>query len=672
MGTNGAHANESIEDFFDNAAHAMHWVAADGTIVRANAFELRALGYEHDEYVGRHIAEFHADPDRIADILARLGRNETLRDYPARLRAKDGSIRHVLINSNVRWSADGEFLHTRCFTRDVTDSVLAEEAVATATAELERTIGERTAELERQREQLEEAQRIAHLGSWEWTLASDRIEASEEFLNIFGLPRGAGELTQSRFEALVHPDDRELRRRALERGVQSEEPFAFDLRIVRPDGETRFLHVRARADLGLDGTPQRLFGTVQDRTESRLLEDERLHFERSLQETQRLESLGVLAGGIAHDFNNLLVGVLGNASLALAELPPGSPARARIEDVELASRRAGELTQQLLAYSGQGSFVVQPIDLVDLIEEMGQLLETVLSKQVCVAYEFGAEHPVVEIDATQLRQVVMNLIVNASDACGNEPGSIHVHVRTVDADRAYLDSFRLADALPQGELALIEVTDTGLGMSSATKDKLFDPFYTTKVSGRGLGLAGVLGIVRVHGGAIRVESEPGRGSTFTILFPLSRLPLPAASPVDAETQLSTRSGTVLIADDEFVIREVARAMLTNAGFTVLTAENGDEAVALFREREDEIDAAVLDLTMPGRGGAEVLKDLRAVRPDLPVVISSGYTAAALDGSAGEVGFVQKPYTNAQLVNAVCAALGAGPARRGTPAELAQR
>ena len=324
--------------------------------------------------------------------------------------------------------------------------------------------------------------------------------------------------------------------------------------------------------------------------------------------------------------------------------------------------RAGELTQQLLAYSGQGSFVVEPIDLVGLVQEMCQLLDTVVSKKVRLEYELDENRPVIKADATQIRQVVMNLIVNASEACGEQCGLIRVHTGIVSADRALLDSFVLADELPEGEYALLEIEDTGSGMTPQTQTRIFDPFYTSKSAGRGLGLAGVLGVVRAQEGALRVESVLGRGSVFTMLLPLSSSP--AAVPVLTAREVTSHgSGTILIADDERVVRDVARAMLERAGYTVISAADGDEALATFKERDGDIDAVVLDLMMPARSGGEVLRELRAIRPSLPVVVSSGYAVDALNGAEeaiGEILFVQKPYSSTQLVGAVREALDARP------------
>ncbi len=619
----------------------------------------------------------------IADILDRLGRNETLRDYEAPLLAKDGSIRHVLINSNVRWGPGGEFIHTRCFTRDITDRKLAELALAeltstldaTVAAELERTSAEleRTnveleranAELKNHRELLLEAQRVGQIGSWEFLPELGEASWSEELDRILGFEPGVIAPSHDRFEALVHPDDRSARLAALADGLPTGEPFSYQFRIVRADGEERLLSIRAQATLAADGTLLRVLGTAQDLTEAKRAEDERRQFEARLQESQRLESLGMLAGGIAHDFNNLLVGVLGNASLALEELPPDSRARARIADVELAARRAGDLTRQILAYSGKGSFVVEPVDLVGLVEEMGHLMEAVVSKNVLLEYGFGPERPVIEADATQLRQVVMNLIVNAAEASGSEHGRITVRAGVVSADREYLESFVLGENAAEGDYGYLEVSDTGAGMSPSTLVSIFDPFYSSKGAGRGLGLAGVLGIVRAHGGAVRVESELGEGSTFMALLPLSHAPVPLRVQ-NIPSPRSHASGTILVVDDERVIREVTQAMLVRAGFTVLTCSDGEEAVVLFQERDAEIDAVVLDLMMPGLSGDEVLRSLRAIRPDLPVVVSSGYTAHALDGlvdAVGEVAFLQKPYTVLELVGTVQKALATGVAAR---------
>ena len=253
---------------------------------------------------------------------------------------------------------------------------------------------------------------------------------------------------------------------------------------------------------------------------ARLL-DERRRGEEQMRNAQKLESLGVLAGGIAHDFNNLLVGVLGNAGLALLELPEDSPARQPIRDIEVSAQRAAELTRQMLAYSGRGRFRVEPVDLSSVVEEMSQLLRRVISKQTQLSLRLGRHVPAVVADVTQLRQVVMNLITNASDALGDAAGIVTLETGTVLADRAMLASTYLNEPLPAGPYVYLEVTDTGCGMDPATSARIFEPFFTTKFTGRGLGLAAVLGIVRGHKGAISVQSIVGKGTTFRVLLPAS-------------------------------------------------------------------------------------------------------------------------------------------------------
>jgi len=368
--------------------------------------------------------------------------------------------------------------------------------------------------------------------------------------------------------------------------------------------------------------------------------------------SRKLESLGILAGGIAHDFNNLLVGILGNAGLALLELPAGSPARPLVEQVEKAALCAAELTNQMLAYAGKGRFVVASVDLSHLVEEMAHLHSAAISKKAILTCDLGEALPAVEGDATQLRQVVMNLLTNASDAVGDESGAITVRTGVVDADRRCLEEAYLSEDLPEGAYVYVEVADTGSGMDAETKARIFDPFFTTKFTGRGLGLAGTLGIVRAHRGAICVESEPGSGTTFRVLLPAAGHAAASPEPGPPAAGPPVVTGTVLVVDDEEAVRTVARSALERAGFSVLTACDGREGIEVFRAHADDIAAVVLDLTMPVVSGTEALRGLRALRAGVPVVLSSGYTeedATGRFGSYETTAFVQKPYRPSELV-----------------------
>ncbi len=396
--------------------------------------------------------------------------------------------------------------------------------------------------------------------------------------------------------------------------------------------------------------------------ERELAEEERRKVQVKLLHAQKLESLGVLAGGIAHDFNNLLVGILGNAGLALAELPEDAPVRQTLRDVETAALRASELTRQMLAYAGRGQFVVQPVNLTLLVEEMANLLASAVAKSARLDYVLDRDLPPVEADATQLRQVVMNLITNASEALGTAPGTIRVMTGVMRADRAYLADTHLGAGLPEQDYACLEVKDDGHGMHPSTLARIFDPFFSTKFTGRGLGLAAVLGIVRTHRGAIRVASAPGQGTTIRVLLPVMPTPAPAAAPAVREAVVEpalpepgTDGGTVLIVDDEETVRSVARRMLERAGYRVSIATGGVEAVRMFRAAPDDYDVVLLDLTMPDQGGLVTLAELQRLRPDVRVVLSSGFNAEDTLAQAGGVlptGFVQKPYRPADLVSAI--------------------
>jgi PAS domain S-box-containing protein len=398
---------------------------------------------------------------------------------------------------------------------------------------------------------------------------------------------------------------------------------------------------------------------LRDSTERVRAEVARRQWEAQLQHTQRLESLGVLAGGIAHDFNNLLTGVLGSAELALLRLPADSPACTEIEQIVTAAHRAADLTGQMLAYSGRGTFRVQPILLSALIREMDMLLRASVPKTCALDFCLGESLPAIEADATQLRQVLMNLVVNAGEAIGGSAGVITVRVGVRECDRAYLVGGVLDKHIPEGPYVSLEVMDTGSGMSGETQARMFEPFFTTKFTGRGLGLAAVQGIVRGHHGTILVTSELGRGTRIEALFPPTKRPV-ITPQVSAPVPPAWRGeGTILVVDDEAYIRSGAEQVLRHSGFTVLTAADGQEAVDVFREHAATIRAVLLDLTMPNLDGAATMIQLRQIRPDVRVVLSSGYTEEEATRQFTDrdlMGFLQKPYALKDLVASVRAAL----------------
>lgn len=369
--------------------------------------------------------------------------------------------------------------------------------------------------------------------------------------------------------------------------------------------------------------------------------------EEAVQHAQKLESLGVLAGGIAHDFNNLLLAMLGNAALAREDLPPDSPAAEYLADVERAAERAADLTRQLLAYAGKGRLEVEEVDVSRLAREVLDLVEVSISKRIELHCELAERLPGVIGDASQLRQVLMNLVLNAADAIGDHEGSIAVRTELVELDPADGRGWLGHEPWQGGRFLALRVADTGGGMTPAVRARIFEPFFTTKSTGRGLGLAATLGIVRSHRGFVGVESRPGLGTTFTVLLPAHASEAPAPAEGEPVSEPGWRSdATVLVVDDDGPVAKVAARMLEAVGLRVLVARGGAEALALQREHRGRLDAVLLDLNMPGLPGDEVYRALRREQPDLPILISSGYPereALARLRGRGPIAFLQKPY-----------------------------
>ncbi len=374
--------------------------------------------------------------------------------------------------------------------------------------------------------------------------------------------------------------------------------------------------------------------------------------DRQMEHTQRLESLGILAGGIAHDFNNLLTAILGNASMAERSMDNGGDLRTHLNRINEASQRAAELCKQMLAYSGKGHFVIKPVNLSELVGDMTRLMEVSLSKQVQMRYDLQADLPLIDADPAQIHQVILNLITNANEAIGDRHGEILFSTGVMQAKRKYLAATRTGEQLPAGEYVYFEVSDSGCGMDKATMEKMFDPFFTTKFTGRGLGMSAMLGIIRGHHGAILVDSKPGKGSTFRVLLPVSAESATqqhAAAAADAGSDHG--QGAILVVDDEAHIREVACMMLEEVGFDTIPACNGEEAVALYRQRLAEVDAVLLDMTMPKMDGKACFAALLNINPEVKVILSSGYSAEEINEQFADhppASFIQKPYTPESL------------------------
>lgn len=469
---------------------------------------------------------------------------------------------------------------------------------------------------------------------------------NESFERIWGVPRTTLYEDSRTWVNAVHEEDRE-RVKATFQNAATNLGASFDVeyRIVRPDGSVRHIHDYGVAIRDDAGKPVRITGIARDITARKLAEDEKVAFQKQLLETQKLESLGVLAGGIAHDFNNLLTGIVNNVNLAQRELVRGPVLTRHLEQIESISLRASDLCRQMLAYAGKGRFVVAALDVNLLINEIAHLLNISVSKKVTLQFSQGADLPAIKGDASQIRQVLLNLVINANEAIGERVGVIRIATGLAELSAEDLTSYHFAAEMQPGPYVFLEVSDNGPGMAPGVLARIFEPFFTTKFTGRGLGLAAVQGIMRGHGGAVRVVSKPGKGTAFTLILPpVSERPEPLAEESPDAPALRMR-GEVLIVDDETIISQSLAMMLETFGFTVHTAANGRDAIHVFARHKSTVRLVLLDLTMPILSGEETFHELRRIDPTVPIIFMSGYAEHDLVDRYGHSisGFLQKPF-----------------------------
>lgn len=426
------------------------------------------------------------------------------------------------------------------------------------------------------------------------------------------------------------------------------------------DSRQRWLHLRGRiVERDEQRRPLRLSGMISDITERREMDEKRVKLERQLLHMQKTESLGALAGGIAHDFNNLLMAVSGSAELARLDLPEGHPAHDSMGDIIKTAHHARELCDQLLAYAGRGRYVVSPIDLNELIKSSESLLGMTNAKRAPIEFALAAQAVVVDGDLGQMRQVLLNLVLNAVEACEGQRKPISVRTYSKFFGQAELNDTHPVGEAIAGTYACLEVRDQGTGMDEETRKRVFEPFFTTKTMGRGLGLSAVSGIVRAHGGVIKLRSAPGQGTQMTVLLPLSNSPASALPKVVSNVPSFRGTGRVLLVDDQQPVLTVAEKMLRRLGFDVLTASSGHEALELARAQGNTLRLCILDMIMPGMSGEETFKQLKSVEPRLPVIIATGFFDRELEESyakRGYAGLLAKPYQFDDLARALQVAL----------------
>ncbi len=676
---------ESEQRFQVLAKHSTDLIAeinGDGVLTYISPSVETMMGYRPEDLLGKLGSDWTHPDDagRAAAALRHLLRTQGSGSILTRCRRRDGSWRWIESHMCGFRGSRGD-VRLVAIGRDVTAREEQAQSLRRSQETLEQRVEDRNAQLLEAVRELEKEVAARRLAESELRASRERYrnvsELSSDFSFGFRVRRDGSlepewitqaftrltgftleEIGEGGWRSLLKPEHWDTARSELARALEGH-VVEFEGRITTKSGETRWVHTRIAAHRsGADGE-LRVVGASRDVTAQRRAEQERRDLEIHLSHVQRLDSLGVLAGGIAHDFNNLLSVILGNSSLGLADVEPESELGRRFTRIRSAAQHAAGLTEQMLTYSGRTPFSLKATDLSRVVQDTSDLLEASVTKNGMLDLQLSDELPPIEGDETQLRQVVVNLVTNAADAMGDDGGAVTVRTGVVQMDRERLNrSIGTLDPAP-GEYVFLEVADTGPGMDEETRERIFDPFFTTRSSGRGLGLAAVVGIVQGHRGVITLDTSPGRGATFRVLLPSSesRSGAEEASARDASGRESR--ACVLIVDDEEAVREVTSEVLRRAGFEVRSAAGGREAIAILETRAEPVGLVVLDLVMPDLDGQETLREIHRVRPGIPVVLISGFeeslTAERFD--PGEIaGFLRKPYEHEELVARVEEAL----------------
>jgi PAS domain S-box-containing protein len=634
-------SEERYRATFDNAAVGIAHVGLDGRWIRFNEAVCAITGYSREELSAKTFGEITHPDDLDADWLqARRAASGEIPSYSMEKRyvRKNGSIVWVNLTVSMQRDGSGAPRHYVSIIEDISERKRAEAELRGANEQLQLVTDNMPIGVSRCSRDLRYVWVSRAYAGW---LGRQPEEiAGQPIVSIIG-ERGFEDIGPYVARVLA--------------GEKVEYRKEVNYRETGP----RWVHAVYVPTYSGAGEVDGWIAVVTDITEDKRAAEQQ-------RQSQRLESLGVLAGGIAHDFNNLLVGILGNASLTMDMIGAASSARPLLEELIKASERAASLTQQLLAYAGKERIATRPLHLQELIRELTGLLRASIPKNVRLVLDIPESLPPVEADHTQMQQVIMNLVINAAEAIPeNRPGTVKISAAARQATAA--DHAGAVTPLPSASESYVAVTvsDTGQGMTPEVRSRMFDPFFTTKFMGRGLGLAAVLGIVQAHRGAITIKTAPGDGTAITLLFPPTAATARADSPASAV--LGQGEGTVLFVDDEEPVRTVARRALEHHGYRVLLAESGQQAIETLREHPEVI-AIVLDLAMPDMTGDQAAPLIREIDPTVPIILSSGYAereARSKFGEVGLAGFLQKPYRAGALVEMVNAYGGRASSPRGT-------
>ena len=624
--------------FFNHSGDLLGIFDFNGNIRQVNPAWTSTLGWEIDELINSN-KDILIHPDDLPKTLEarkKAKENATSQIITNRYKHKNGNYKTILWN--VIYFKERELIFVSG--RDETDRLEAEQKLKRMWANLDLAIINGV------------------IGLWDYNLIKDTLTVNKAMTKMLGFDINVMEDVIHKWSHYLNKNDIAQSYKAMTDHITGKKEYYLDeYRLKIPNGTFRHFLSRGKiSEYNEKGKPIRVSGSITDITELKESEEKRLKLEQKMQQAQKLESLGILAGGIAHDFNNLLMGVLGNTDIMLYQLPKDSPFKNKLTDIKKAATRACELTNQILAYSGRGRFIIEPININELVQEMSSLLTASISKKINLLYFFHEDLPFIKGDATQFRQVVMNIILNASESIGENNGQIKITTDVVDADDKLIEKMTISNDIKPGKYISLEISDTGCGMDESRMKQIFDPFFTTKFTGRGLGLAAVLGIIKGHDGALTLTSKKDSGTSFTIYLPVSetaKTPLPKNEP-----QNLVKNGKhlkILIIDDEDYIRTVTTRMLELAGHEFFTAKDGETGIKIFKKENPALSCVILDLTMPKMDGQEVLEKLKLINPDVPVIISSGYSPeeVTLKFKKEEIaGFLQKPYQLSELLDVI--------------------
>lgn len=626
-----------LRTIFEQATEGIFVADSNGRFVAVNRRGYDMLGYSQAEILRLSMLDLIPVEDRAeaAIPLAELQAGKIIREE-GWLRHKEGH--RLAIEVNARALPDGRLVG---FVREITERKQVEEALRKTT------------------ENMAAAQRIAHIGSWEieltpaLTFVSPQLW-SDECYRIFGLELGLVEINSDLFYSRVHPDDREFIFQVLRTAIRESTEAFYEYRLVRPDGSLRYIQDRARVVRDeATGRPLRVIGTVQDITARKEAEMAQAELEEQLRQAQKMESIGQLAGGVAHDFNNLLTVIQGYAELMQVRLEADDPLRWSIEQIQRAANSAAALTRQLLAFSRKQMLAPTSLDLNELVLNLHKMLKRLIGEDILLETHLAPRLNRVLADPGQLEQVLLNLTVNARDAMPTG-GSLIIETANVELNEVYLSTHLEA---PLGPAVMLAITDTGHGMDKETQAHIFEPFFTTKAVGQGtgLGLATVYGIIKQSGGDIHVYSEPGQGATFKIYLPAVEITSGSLSLGQLQPEMPRGSETILLVEDEDMIRNLILAILEKEGYTLLQASRGKEALALVQADPNPIDLLITDVVMPEMSGRILAEQLATLRPGLRVLYISGYTDDAVVRHgllAAEVDFLSKPFSPIALITKV--------------------